>query len=467
MRFKPALLLATFSLLLPFTTSGAHRDANAQCYTIQVASFPDSAQAQRLVTRLRSFGERATTVAVDLVGRGSWTRVFVGYFASVATARAHAEQLLRSGLIVEFLIKPVMEPLKEHAPLINQNPRSAGLTNQVVISSFHIAPADRTKPSTLPGSTRAAVSLAEASRPDWASDSPSLAWRGDQRPVAQLSLPVARSLTLVLRPGADTRLLARPDPVRLAFKLIAGDTRYSVAAQRGGLWVTGDTAEGLARLRWIAGEDSAELVTLERDGRVKLDPRILAKAARVDEGPLIEGPLAVTNYIYSNEGLLLLVQLTQSRYRYRLHIARHAPTRGAEVEVTGGINLDNNFDSRINPHRRSGKKMDSERPPDGFDSLVAMNPVARWFNQPTNQVVPAGHILFHEMAEANAKLELGLDYLGDTTRPGAHDVALQREQRLKSQRPMSGVVITAGSNRVLRSEEEAREFFSRPSGQRQ
>jgi hypothetical protein len=71
------------------------------------------------------------------------------------------------------------------------------------------------------------------------------------------------------------------------------------------------------------------------------------------------------------------------------------------------------------------------------------------------------------MAEANAKLELGLDYLGDTNRPGAHDVALQREQRLKSQRPMSGVVITAGSNRVLRSEEEAREFFSRPSGQRQ
>jgi hypothetical protein len=187
----------------------------------------------------------------------------------------------------------------------------------------------------------------------------------------------------------------------------------------------------------------------------------------VDDVPLIEAPLAVTNYIYSNEGLLLLVQLTQARHRYRLHIARQAPTRGAEVEVTGGLNLDNNFDSRINPHRRSGTKLDNERPPDGFDSLVAINPVACWFNQLTNQVVPAGHIIFHEMAEAHAKLELGLDYLGDAGRPGAHDVALQREQRLKSQRPMSGVVITAGSNRVLRSEEEARQFFSRLSGQRQ
>jgi hypothetical protein len=165
--------------------------------------------------------------------------------------------------------------------------------------------------------------------------------------------------------------------------------------------------------------------------------------------------------------LLLLVQLSQGKYRYRLHIARQAPTRGGEVEVTGGLNLDNNFDSRINPHRRSGNKMDNERPPDDFDSLVAINPSAIWFNQLTSQVVPSGHITFHEMAEAHAKLDLGLDYLSSSTGPGAHDVALLREERLKSQRPLSGVVVTLGSNRVLRSEEEAREFFSRPSGHRQ
>ncbi|HWO02300.1 MAG TPA: hypothetical protein VNS63_23845 [Blastocatellia bacterium] len=194
---------------------------------------------------------------------------------------------------------------------------------------------------------------------------------------------------------------------------------------------------------------------------MKLDTRLLARAARVEDVPLIERPLAATDYICSNEGLLLLVQLTQSRHRYRLHIARQAPTRGAAIAVAGGINLDNNFDSRINPHRRLGKKMDNERPPDGFDSLVAINPVARWFNQQTNQLVPAGLITFHEMAEAHAKLELGLEYLSDGSRIGAHDVALEREKRLKAQRPLAGVVLTAGANRVLRSEEEVREFFSR------
>jgi SPOR domain len=467
MRFKLALLLTTFSLLSPGATSGAQRDADAQSYTIQVGSFSDSAQAQQLVTRVRSFGERATTAAVSLAGRGRWTRVFVGYFPSVAAARAHAEHLLRSGLIEGFLIRAVQEPPKEPAALINQKARSADPANLTARSSFHIAPYDRATPLNLPGTTRNGANLVEASRIAGASDSHSLASRGDQRPVASGSLPVVRRLTLALAPGVDTRLLTRPDPVRLAFTLTTGDTRSSVAAQRGGLWVTGDAPEGLERLRWIAGASAAELVTLERDGRVKLDLRLLAKSARVDEVPLIEAPLAVTNYIYSNEGLLLLVQLTQARHRYRLHIGRQAPTRGTEVEVTGGINLDNNFDSRINPHRRSGKKMDNERPPDGFDSLVAINPVARWFNQPTNQVVPAGHIIFHEMAEAHAKLELGLDYLDDAGRPGAHEVALQRERRLKSQRPLSGVVITVGSNRVLRSEEEARQFFSRPSGQRQ
>ena len=104
--------------------------------------------------------------------------------------------------------------------------------------------------------------------------------------------------------------------------------------------------------------------------------------------------------------------------------------------------------------------MDSERPPDGFDSLIAINPEARWFNQQTNQLVPGAHIAFHELAEAHAKLEMGLDYLGDFTRPGAHGVALARERRLKSQRPDGGVVLTNGPNRVLRSEEEMREFFS-------
>ena len=83
-------------------------------------------------------------------------------------------------------------------------------------------------------------------------------------------------------------------------------------------------------------------------------------------------------------------------------------------------------------------KLDSERPPAGFDSLVAMNPVARWFNLNTSCWVHPAEIVFHELAEAYAKLEFGLDYLDQGSRLGAHAVALVREQRLRSQRPGRG-----------------------------
>jgi hypothetical protein len=159
----------------------------------------------------------------------------------------------------------------------------------------------------------------------------------------------------------------------------------------------------------------------------------------------------------------LLVQLAEGRYRYLLHIGRQAPTSGKSAYIVGSINLDNNVDSRINPYRKNGRKLDGERPPEGFDSLIALNPVARWFNLSTNNWVQAGEIVFHELAEAYAKLEFGLDYLDQGPRPGAHTLALAREQRLKSQRPDADIVITTGSNRLLRTEEEIRLFTAEAS----
>lgn len=463
MRIKLSLLLTLLSLLSPGVTTVSGRVGGAE-YTIQVGSFSDSAQAQQLVIQLQRRGEQVTTAAVNLAGRGTWTRVLVGRFASPAAARTHAENLLRSGLIFEFLIRSAERLPTMSAATLNRGARTVASANLSDRTAFHPQINDRESSLSLHGSTGAASRFRDGGRRRWTPESPSSISPPEKRPFTRNPLPVARSFPVP--PAADVRLFMRSDPVRLAFTLInCGGTRCS-AAQRGGLWVTGDTLEALSRLQWIAGADSAELVGLDADGRVKLDPQLLARAARVVDVPILEAPLAVTNYIYSNEGLLLLVQLTQGSHRYRLHIARQAPTRGAEVEVTGGLNLDNNFDSRINPHRRFGKKLDNERPPDGYDSLVAINPVAVWFNQLTSQVVPVGHITFHEMAEAHAKLELGLDYLSAAGEPGAHDIALRREERLKSQRPLSGVVITAGSNRVLRSEEEARQFFSRPISQR-
>jgi len=90
---------------------------------------------------------------------------------------------------------------------------------------------------------------------------------------------------------------------------------------------------------------------------VKLDKRLLAKAAGLREAR-VEDPLRAVDYISSNEGLLLLVEVTQGRYRYLLHMGRQAPTSGRSAEALGSINLDNNIDSRINPYRKNGRKLD-------------------------------------------------------------------------------------------------------------
>ena len=219
--------------------------------------------------------------------------------------------------------------------------------------------------------------------------------------------------------------------------------------------MSGDREEALARLRWIAGIEG-EIIEIENDGRVKINSALLAKSAGSD-------PMKILDFISSNEGLWLLAQMTQGAARYLLHIGEDAPTLGNRVAVSGSINLDNNFDSRINPHRRQGMKLDCERPPEGFDSLIAINPAARWYNLHASCMVPDGNIIFHELAEAYAKLELKLDYLNQGSRVGAHNTALERERRLKSQRPDS-VVVTAGPNRVLRSEEEMRQFYAESNG---
>jgi hypothetical protein len=175
-------------------------------------------------------------------------------------------------------------------------------------------------------------------------------------------------------------------------------------------------------------------------------------------GPILDSAsgLRLASYIASNEGLYLLTQLTHGRHSYCLHLGSKVPTRGGLIPIRGGINLDNNYDTRINPYRRGGHKLDIERPPQGFDALIGINPEARWLNLNANSLVPQGHIVFHELAEAHAKLELELDYLSTSSIAGAHEVALQRELRLKSERPRFGVVVTSGGNRVLRSGDEPR-----------
>lgn len=422
-------------------------------FTIQVASFPDSALGDRFAARLVSAGERAVCQTVEIDGRGYWTRVFVGLFNTTEAARRHGETLVARGIIKEFLVK--------QADSIQALTRPRRVNSGETQGSASAATLLKAKTVTA-RAVRIGDSLHEANPPASGAG-------GDLVPASILpakeehlgnGLPVVESNAIRFASPVDTSLIPRPDPVELAFCLVTGELRSGPDSwQQGGLWIGGDTAEGLRRLQWIVGDEDLGLIRLGADGRVKLDQKLVAKAVGIEESR-VEDPLRAVNYISSNEGLLLLVQITQGRYRYLLHIGRQCPTSGKTVDVAGSINLDNNPDSRINPYRKNFRKLDGERPPEGFDSLIGLNPVARWFNLSTNSWVQAGEIVFHELAEAYAKLELGLDYLDHGSRPGAHALALKREWRLKTQRPGADIVMTTGSNRLLRTEQEIRLFYA-------
>lgn len=431
-------------------------DLAARHFTLQVASFPDTAQAGRFAAGLVTAGEHPVFDTVEIEGRGYWTRVLVGLFDTTDAARRYGVTLAARGIIKEFLVKKA-DPI-----LALTRPR-------------RVASSDSQVPNHASSSAFVTKAVLDDRTVFGSPANPASGMRTETQPVnngrglsprvlrdhVSTPLPIVEAAAFRLAPRFDTNLIPRPDPVDLAFRLVAGEARNSPASAgpRGGLWLGGDTAEGLARLRWIVGEQNIGLIKLEADGRVTLDKRLLAITAGLGV-TRVEDPLRAVDYISSNEGLLLLVQVAQSRYRYLLHIGRQSPTSGKSVETTGSINLDNNVDSRINPYRKNGKKLDGERPPEGFDSLIGLNPVARWFNLITNGWVQAGEIVFHEIAEAYAKLELGLDYLDHGSRPGAHALALEREQRLKSQRPGADIVITTGTNRLLRTEEEIRLFYA-------
>ena len=419
-------------------------DLAAALFTLQVASFPDTAQANKFAGGLLNAGEHPAFDTVEIEGRGYWTRVFVGLFDTTDAARRYGVQLIARGIIKEFLVK------------------KASL-NQAVTRPRRVAGTNSQVSPVTGGSALVTKRAASSLRTIPIYNGRALGYKS-LRDAVHTGLPVVKLSAFRLAPMVNTSLIPRPDPVTLAFKLVTGEVRHAPAALRqpGGLWVSGDTAEGMARLRWIVGEENAGLIKLDADGRVRFDTKLLAKAAGSGT-TRVQDPLHAVKYISSNEGLLLLVQVALGRYRYLLHIGRQAPTYGKSVETAGSLNLDNNVDSRINPHRKNGKKVDAERPPEGFDSLIALNPVARWFNLSANCWVHPAEIVFHELAEAHAKVEFCLDYLDQGSRPGAHTLALEREQRLKSQRPGADIVITTGSNRLLRTEDEIRLFTAEAS----
>jgi len=457
------LCLVLTALLASVYPAVAMTDGDpAANYTLQVAAFPTKELADEFVVQLVRAGERPICATVELQGRGYWTRVFVGLFITSDDARRYGEKLVARGTVKEFLVK------RADLSQAVTRPRRVTSSNTYVSSDPTATPPSEAQTQTTPAADSKLGIEASKHAPPRERGNRNITVRhagsSEMYDLADTPLPDFRATALKFVPRVETNLIPRPDAVSLAIKLIVGgeETFRNLPQEQGGLWVTGDVAEALARLRWIVGEENAGLIKLDQDGRVVLDKTLLRKTSGL-EGPSVGDPLQVADYVTSNEGLLLIVQMAESRYRYRLYIGHQAPTYGKSVTIAGSINLDGNFDSRINPYRKHNAKLDSERPPEGFDSLVGLNPIARWFNLATNSMVPVGEIAFHELAEAHAKIELGLDYLEQGSRPGAHATALERERRLQSQRPDEDIVLTAGSNRVLRTEEEIRLFFAEAS----
>jgi len=260
-----------------------------------------------------------------------------------------------------------------------------------------------------------------------------------------------RRLIPALAPGLDPASIPVSDPVAAALDALTSNCPDN----DGGLWIEGDRRGALSRLEWIVGRRDSAALELGFDGKMALNDRALLKlsgADRIKAG----AELVVADYIRSNEGLYLVSELIRAHHRYCLYVGQRLPTAGTEVPIVGSVNLDNNFDRRINPYRKDGFKVPNESPPVGFDSMIGINPGAVWFNVRAKRLVPDGMITFHELAEALAKVDYGLEYLPVGLKQGAHDIAIQREFKLSSQR--IGVITTAGSNRVFGSEKSLLEF---------
>jgi len=245
------------------------------------------------------------------------------------------------------------------------------------------------------------------------------------------------------------------DPATLSFNVSGA---IEPRADRG-LWLSGDRATATAHLRWIAGKKSPGLIELDGNGRVSVNARELAAALGIHGGIDSMNLQQIASLVAFDEGLLLLAQVTGGPYRYLLHVGETAPTLGGEVKVTSALNLDNRYDNRINPRRRGGQKLKVERPPEGFDVLIAINPSVGWFNLHDRQVMPAAQVIFHELAESQARLVLGLDYLSSGDDRGAHQVAIDRETILERQRGGRSVVKPIGSNIVLASHNDWLRLF--------
>jgi hypothetical protein len=449
--FLPALLIITIlSSVAPPISRGQTGAREFNChnagFVVDVSS--GSQNPGRLIASLQRRGIELIGVTIDKHQATPCTHILIGRFGSADAAARYGNSLVARGIIETFLITamPGCGEITRSRRSSDEQHDSAARDNNRIGSS--------TKPVSYRDDRAVTV--------PW-----ELTLKQPTPEPPTHSLSRRRRTMLTLAPGLDPTLIPPPDPVsRALFELSAngkGNLQPECAkgtgwpSYDGGLWIEGDAHAALSRLQWILGRRDASVLEIGRDGRVTFNKQALLRisgADRIKAG----ADLVVADYIRSNEGLYLLTQLTGSHHRYCLCVGQRMPTAGGEVPVSGTVNLDNNFDSRINPYRKAGFKVPVETPPAGFDAMIGINPSSVWFNIRARRLVPDGMIAFHELAEALAKIDYGLEYLPVGLTPGAHDIAMQRELKLSSQRTGDSAITTAGGNRVFADEKSLLEF---------
>lgn len=186
-------------------------------------------------------------------------------------------------------------------------------------------------------------------------------------------------------------------------------------------------------LRWAGDIDRARQFTCEILGtsdcneRVKYNEKTGVVTIDISEIDLSK-----------NEGAKLLHQLDKSDNVYQLTVSEEIDTRAGTRPLEGLVdNLDGNPDNRY-----TKGKPDSQMPPSGIDNNVGVLPKVISISGPDKLAPPLWLIVFHELAEAYAKVDGSKQYLGAK---GAHQEALDRETNLRTQRPSLSVYSSGGA----------------------
>lgn len=143
-----------------------------------------------------------------------------------------------------------------------------------------------------------------------------------------------------------------------------------------------------------------------------------------------------------NEGAALLSQVIGSQNVYDLSMGASVQTAGGSRSVESPLNLDRNSDIRF------GKgKTAMDLPAAGIDGQVALNPAVQ-FRDSQGRLVPLSNLVFHELAEAYAKVDGGKQYVDFSTifdlkgtlligppQQGAHNEAVRRELKWRLNTP--------------------------------